>query len=70
MSNMSRMQKSAANRLKHTYAHAAENKYTYAHERVMLPATLPDIESEMYATQDIWFKAIKPAVHVYSEFCA
>ena len=37
----------------------------------MLPATLQDIESEIYALlfQDIWFKAIKSGVHVYSEFC-
>ena len=37
--------------------------------------TLPDIKSEMYAllfqkNRSIWFKAIKSAVHVYSEFCA
>ena len=41
----------------------------------MLPATLPDIESEIYALlfqkkQSVWFKAIKSAVHVYSEFSA
>ena len=40
----------------------------------MLPATLPDIESDMHALllkkQSVWFKAIKSTVHVYSEFCA
>ena len=41
----------------------------------VLPATLPDIESEIYVLlfqkkQSIWFKAIKSTVHVYSEFCA
>ena len=34
----------------------------------MLPATLPDIESEIYVLLSNWFKAIKSAVHVYSEF--
>ena len=38
----------------------------------MRPATLPDIESEIYVhyfskkKQSIWFKAIKSAVHVYN----
>ena len=44
----------------------------------MLPATLPDIESEIVINmhyfsikkQSIWFKAIKYPVHIYSEFCA
>ena len=47
----------------------------FANMQGMLPATLPDIESEIYALrfqkkQSIWFRAIKSAVHVYSEFFA
>ena len=46
----------------------------YVDMQGMPPATLPDIESEIYVLlfqkkQSIWFKAIKSAVHVYSEFC-
>ena len=39
----------------------------------MLPATLPDIESEIYILKNrvyIWFKAVKSTAHDYSEFCA
>ena len=41
----------------------------------MWPATLLDIEIEIYVLlfqrkQSVWFKAIKSAVHVYSEFSA
>ena len=49
-----------------------EPSEAFANLHGMLPAILPDIETEIYVLffKSIWFKAIKSPVHVYSKFCA